>query len=463
MAAATGNSPTSPADTPPPVMTPPALGYNSAHSQGPPGPDRSSKLTTETAAVPATEMRVAVAGREAASRRQVLAATGAVAMPPLGLLVSWALGSLLVGAAVAAGIAFTREGMDLGPVFLISILFAEVVGFTALLAVRLVFPLFEGLPNTVNHGLQVLTLLAGTLFGSVMVLMSQPYFTLARIRTVAMIILINAALAIIVGIGLRTYDSMRRQIEAQYQALREKEAMERELSIAREVQRELLPRACPVLPGLEVAGACRPAIGVGGDYYDYLTFADDRLGLVIADVAGKGIPAALLMAGLQGSVRSIAAPSVDPGEVNCRLNGMLYRSTTTARYATLFFAIFDARSRMLAYSNAGHFPPLHLSARGVDRLTADGIPLGLMEDARYGQGQRRLESGDLLVLYTDGIVEAPDPSGAEFGEDRLVEALRRYRDRNLEEIILSVLRDIERWTGGGPAHDDATLVLVRAT
>jgi len=420
-------------------------------------------VTTETAAVPAADLRVAVPDQaDAKPRRPILPAASAVAMPSLGLLVTWALGSLFVGAAVAAGIAFTREGMDLGPVFLISILFAEVVGFTALLAVRLVFPLFEGLPNTVNLGLQILTLLAGTLFGSVMILMSQPYFALARIRTVAMVVLVNAALSIVVGIALRTYDSMRRQIEAQFQALREKEAMERELSIAREVQRELLPRGSPLVPGLSIAGACRPAIGVGGDYYDYLTFSNDLLGLVIADVAGKGIPAALLMAGLQASVRSIASPSVEPGEVNRRLNGMLYRSTATSRYATLVFAIYDARRNLLAYSNAGHFPPLHMHAGGITRLGADGIPLGLMEEATYGQGERHLAPGDLLVLYTDGIVEAPDSKGTEYGEERLIATLEHHRGRDLEDIILQVMSDVDLWTGGGVAHDDATLVLVRA-
>jgi len=386
-----------------------------------------------------------------------------IAMPPLRLLLAWGLGSLLVGTVVAGGIAFTRQGMDLWPVLLISILFAEVVGFTALLSARVVFPLFDRLPYTVNLGLQILTLFSGTLFGSAMILMSQPYFALARLRTVAMIVLVNAVLSVIVGIALRTYDSMRDQIERQYLALRQKEAMERELAIAREVQRELLPRACPRVPGLLLAGACRPAVGVGGDYYDYLQFSDERLGVVIADVAGKGIPAALLMAGLQASVRSLAGPSVEPGEVNHRLNEMLYRSTSTARYATLFYALYDARRRHLSYSNAGHFPPLHLCSEGVVRLTADGIPLGLMEDARYGQGQRDLSPGDLLALYTDGIVEAPDGSGTEFGEDRLVETLQRHRHRDLDEMVVQVLQELERWTGGGEAHDDATLVLIRAT
>jgi serine phosphatase RsbU (regulator of sigma subunit) len=384
-------------------------------------------------------------------------------MPPMRLLLAWALGSFIVGSIVAAGISFTRQGVDVWPVFFISVMFAEVVGFTALLSARLLFPLFERLPYALNLALQVFTLFAGTLFGSVMILTAQPYFTLARLRTVAVIVLVNAVLSVIVGIALHTYDSMRHQIEQQYQALREKEAMERELTIAREVQRELLPRACPVMPGLMLSGACRPAIGVGGDYYDYLQFSDDRLGLVIADVAGKGIPAALLMAGLQASVRSLAGPAVEPGEVNRRLNGMLYRSTSTSRYATLFFAIYDARRRLLQYSNAGHFPPLHIKARSVERLTADGIPLGLMEDALYGQGQRELETGDLLAMYTDGIVEAPNPEGVEFGEDRLVEVLRRHESTNLDSLVLVVMDELSRWTHGGAAHDDATLVLVRAT
>lgn len=420
-------------------------------------------MTTETAAVRAAELSLAAIAPAGGDARRGPAAGRPAAMPSLRLLAYWAFGCLLVGAAVAAGISFSLEGAGPGQVFLVSIMFAEVVGFTALLGVRLVFPLFEGMPYAVNLGLQILTLLAGTLFGSVMILMSQPYFALARIRTVAMIVLVNAALAVVVGIALHTYDRMRRQIEAQYQALREKEAMERELSIARDVQRELLPRGSPVIPGLSLAGACRPAVGVGGDYYDYLQFSDDRVGLVIADVAGKGIPAALLMAGLQASVRSLAAPSVDPGEVNRQLNGMLYRSTATSRYATLFFGVYDARRRTLSYSNAGHFPPLHIEATEVGRLTADGIPLGLMEEAQYGQGCRTLQPGDLLALYTDGIVEAPDARGVEFGEERLVAALRRNMDRDLDEVILTVLGEVERWTGGGAAHDDATLVLVRAT
>jgi serine phosphatase RsbU (regulator of sigma subunit) len=386
----------------------------------------------------------------------------AVTVPPLRFLLLWALGWGIIGALVAAGISFTREALDLSPVLRVSVLFAEVVGFTALLSARMAFPLFSRLPKTVSLGLQVLTLFSGTVFGSAMILMSQPLFSLGRLRTVAMIVVVNAVLAVVVGLALYTYDSMRVQIEASYRVLRQQEAMARELEIAREVQRELLPRSFPSIPGLDLAGACHPAIGVGGDYYDFLPFAEDRLGLVIADVSGKGIPAALLMAGLQASVRSLAVPSLSPCEINRRLNQMLYRSTSSARYATLFLGYYDVRRSVLSYSNAGHYPPLHLGADGATRLEADGIPIGLMQEATYGEGQRQLESGDLLALYTDGIIEAPNAHGEEFGEARLLEVLTSYRRRDLNEIILSVFEQLSQWTGGGPPHDDATIVLVRA-
>jgi serine phosphatase RsbU (regulator of sigma subunit) len=420
-------------------------------------------MTPSTLSAAAAPVRVAAPGNAVPETRPpLLASAASIAMPPPRLLLSWGLGSGLIGVLVAAGISFTRETTAFGPLLLCSALFAEVIGFTALLSARLVFPLFERLPYAANLGLQVLTLVSGTLFGSLTVILAQPYFALARIRTVAMIVVVNAVFGVLVGVALRTYDSMRHQIEAQFQALRAKEAMEREMVIARDVQRELLPRGCPEIPGLQLAGACRPAVGVGGDYYDYLQFSGNRLGLVIADVAGKGIPAALLMAGLQASVRSLAGPEVPPGEVNRRLNGMLYRSTSTSRYATLFFAIYDADKRLLSYSNAGHFPPLLVGRDGVSRLGADGIPLGLFEDAAYGQGQRLLARGDLLVLYTDGIIEAPSPAGVEFGEDRLLDLMRRHRDDDLDDLVLVVMGELEQWTGGGMAHDDATLVLARA-
>jgi serine phosphatase RsbU (regulator of sigma subunit) len=378
-----------------------------------------------------------------------------------GFILSWALGWGLVGLSVAAGIAFSRGTSELRPLLISSVLFAQVVGFTALVSARLVFPFYARLPLALRGVLQVLTLVTGTVAGSAAIVLAQPLYLLANFRIVAVIILINAVLAVMVGIVLHTYDAMRRQLEANFRALRAKEALEREVEIAREVQRELLPRAAPVVAGLELAGVCLPAVGVGGDYYDYLPLANDRIGLVIADVSGKGIPAALLMAGLQATVRSLALPGVAPSEVCRRLNDLLHETTSAARYATLFVGFYDPCDRTLTYTNAGHFPPLHLGGPGPGRLSQGGLPIGLMPGSLYGEGRRELGVGDLVVLFTDGAVEQPNGDGEEFGEGRLVEILLREREAPLAEILATVTDEIRAWSGGGTPHDDITLVLAR--
>ena len=375
--------------------------------------------------------------------------------------VFWAFGWALAGFAVAAGITFSRGSSDFGPLLLSSLLFAEVVGCTALVSARLVFPFYARLPFALRVVLQILTLVVGTVAGSAAIFAAQPLYLLANYRLVAVIVLINAVLAVFVGTLLHTYDAMRRQLEANFRSLRVKEALEREVEIAREVQRELLPRGVPVVRGLELAGICIPAIGVGGDYYDYLPLPDERIGLVIADVSGKGIPAALLMAGLQASVRSLALPGVSPCEVNRRLNDMLHQSTSASRYATLFFGLYDPQDRSLHYSNAGHFPPIHIGAHGTAYLSQGGLPIGLMPSSLYGEGRRELGLGDLLALYTDGVVETPNASGEEFGSARLVEILTRDQDASLADMLARVIEAVDGWSGGGPPHDDVTLVLAR--
>lgn len=378
------------------------------------------------------------------------------------IIVLWAIGWAVAGFAVAAGITFSRGSSDFGPLVLSSVLFAEVVGSTALASARLVFPFYARLPLALRLALQILTLVAGTVAGSAAIFASQPLYVLHNYRQVAIIVLINAVLGVFVGILLHTYDAMRRQLEASFRSLREKEALEREVAIAREVQRELLPRSVPVVRGIEVAGVCIPAVGVGGDYFDYLPLLDERIGLVIADVSGKGIPAALLMAGLQASVRSLAMPGVAPCEVNRRLNDMLHQSTSASRYATLFFGVYDATDRSLHYSNAGHFPPIHIGAHGTAYLSQGGLPIGLMPGSLYGEGRRELGVGDLLALYTDGVIETPNADGEEFGSARLVSILNRHGDLDLQQVLTEVIDAVNAWSGGGAPHDDVTLVLARA-
>jgi sigma-B regulation protein RsbU (phosphoserine phosphatase) len=268
----------------------------------------------------------------------------------------------------------------------------------------------------------------------------------------------------VVSIAVNTYESMKRQLERTYVELRKKEAFEREMEIAREVQEQLFPKSVPRVRGLEIAGVCLPAAGVGGDYYDYLPLSDDRVGLVVADVSGKGISAALLMASLQASVRSVIGPETSPCEANLRLNEILYHSTTASRYATLFLGLFDGRDRTFRYSNAGHNPPMMLSRSGPRRLSEGGLPLGILKGVSYIEGRQVLEPGDLLVLYTDGAVEAADPGGHEFSLERLLSVLQHHRNgADLRELIERMVSEVRGWNQGAAQQDDITIVLARAT
>lgn len=365
----------------------------------------------------------------------------------------------LVGAAVASAIVLTTD-VDAGPAFRLSILFAVVVGLTAYTSARLVFPLLARLPYAVRIMLEVLTVLSGTIFGSVAILALQPLFALSKLPIVALIVAANGTIAVVVGIALNTYDGMRRQIEDSFRVLQAKEAMERELVIARDVQRELLPRSVPQLAGLELAGVCLPAAGVAGDYYDFLLL-EQHVGLVVADVSGKGISAALLMAGLQASVRSLCRPAFTPAQLNEQLNQILLQSSAPARYATFFLGFYNVDTRVLTYSNAGHPPPIIVGSRGLRRLSTGGLPLGLFEGRPYDEGREQLEAGDLLALFTDGVIEAPNAKGEEFGESQLLQLLERVQSRPLEAALGAVLEAVGRWSETFEAHDDITLVLAR--
>ncbi len=384
----------------------------------------------------------------------------AVAAPGRRFLLGWTAAWLAVGVAVAAGISFA-SGVDFVPVLRLSVLSAVVVGYSAYASARLVPPLLARLPGALRLTLDSLIVLAGTVFGTVAVFLTDPFFTLAQFRTVLLILALNAALAAGVAVVLGTYDRMRRQIEESYRVLRERDALERELNVAREVQRELLPHAAPRFEGLELAGVCQPAIAVGGDYYDYLQHADGRPGLVLADISGKGVPAALLMASLQASVRSLFHTAADPGQLNARLNDALCRSSSLSRYATAFLADFDPGTRRLTYSNAGHLPALIIRGEQTLRCEEGGMPIGLFEGVTYKTGTLTLVPGDLLALFTDGVTEAPAPGGEEFGVGRLADVLRAHLDRPVDAALQAVLDALLDWSGPVAPHDDVTLVLAR--
>jgi serine phosphatase RsbU (regulator of sigma subunit) len=264
--------------------------------------------------------------------------------------------------------------------------------------------------------------------------------------------------------ALVSFDEESEAVEAQRRAVEQKLESERraaqELEIARKVQARLFPQTLPHSSTLEYAGICIQARQVGGDYYDFLNLGQERLGLVIGDIAGKGIAAALLMANLQANLRSQCAIALDQPERFLRsVNQLFYENTADSAYATLFFAEYDDQLRRLRYANCGHLAGLLL--RGDDtleRLDSTGTVLGLFEDWECSIGERRLFAGDSLALYTDGITESFNDSGEEFGEGRLIEALRRHRESSSQTLLRSILDDVRQFSPH-EQRDDITLIV----
>jgi sigma-B regulation protein RsbU (phosphoserine phosphatase) len=206
----------------------------------------------------------------------------------------------------------------------------------------------------------------------------------------------------------------------------QREVMNRELAIAREVQERLFPQEYPSIPGVELVGVCRPAREVGGDYYDFFTLPQGVLALAIGDVSGKGIPASLLMAGLQASLRGqTLAGAADIDRLIANVNSLVYAASSVNRYATFFYAQYQPDRRLLTYVNAGHNPPILLHANSdVERLEAGGPPVGLLPRASYEGASVEVKTGDLLLLFTDGISEAMNAADEEWGEERMLSALK---------------------------------------
>ena len=244
----------------------------------------------------------------------------------------------------------------------------------------------------------------------------------------------------------------------------QRERLNREVEIAREVQERLFPQELPPVTGLDYSGACRPALGVGGDYYDFLALPEGRLGIAIGDVSGKGIGAALLMATLQASLRAEATRGVpvDLAALIANVNRLVYQSSTSNRYATFFYAQYDPATRQLTYVNAGHNAPLLFRKNTqVIRLTAGGTVVGLLETFPYQQETLKLEPGDLLVAFTDGISEAMNSLDEEWGEDRLLEAVESRVALPATELLSQILAAADAFAAGAKQHDDMTLVVLR--
>ena len=292
----------------------------------------------------------------------------------------------------------------------------------------------------------------------------------------------------------QSFNSMTESLARLITEQKEKQRLEGELAIAHEVQELLFPADLSGLPSLEVHGTCRPARTVSGDYYDFIPLREDKLMLAVGDISGKGISAALLMATVHAFVRAyslapeqtLASVAVGAGVPDsstlpafCRVDGngdsglspcvlmatlnyQLYRSTPTEKYATMFLGCYDAGSRTLTYSNAGHLPPLVLGGNNhITRLQTSGTVVGLFDAMSYDESTVVMEPGDIFVAYSDGITE-PENEFGEFGEERLIELIQRHRDQPLARISDIVTGAVADWIAGGEQPDDVTLVLARA-
>ena len=247
----------------------------------------------------------------------------------------------------------------------------------------------------------------------------------------------------------------------------QRERLNREVEIAREVQERLFPQTLPPVAGLDYAGICRPALGVGGDYYDFLALPGGQLGIAVGDVSGKGIAAALMMASLQASLRGEATRAPENlAALVSNVNRLVYEASASNRYATFFYAQYNPATRRLTYVNAGHNPPmLFHPVNGkweLSRLENGGTVVGLMASFPYQQDSLNIEPGDVFVAFTDGISEAMNSADEEWGEEKLIATVKGCKDLSSSDIIARILQDADAFVAGAKQHDDMTLVVLRA-
>lgn len=286
------------------------------------------------------------------------------------------------------------------------------------------------------------------------------------------------------------FNSMTESLEKLIAEQKEKERLQSELAIAQEVQAQLFPKPMSGIRTLELNGICRPARTVSGDYYDFLPYSSEQIGIAVGDISGKGISAALLMATIHSAVRAYEqnqliavtaggtalqsarsgsvglavrnSPPQSPSQVLWLLNRQLYRTTQAEKYATLFLGFYDSQTRQLTYSNAGHLPPLILGEDGsIRRLETGGTVVGLFDNVEYEESTVQLYPDDLFIAFSDGVTE-PENEFGEFGEDRLMETIVTHRNLPLDRIINQVIAAVQDWIGSAEQPDDITVVLAKA-
>jgi sigma-B regulation protein RsbU (phosphoserine phosphatase) len=329
---------------------------------------------------------------------------------------------------------------------------------------RLVFPLNWVVGLLILAVVSLGTVLVAT--GVIYVFLMQP-----AMRTPSNVIAdvqLGTLVTFIVGIVYQVYSSMKTKLESQNVVLQaavqtgasQLEQQEKELETAREIQARLIPARIPQLPNLEIVGSYQPARLVGGDYFDVIKFTETSVAVCVADVVGKGIAAALLMANVQAVVKAFAAETVSPSEICAQLNRVLCSNLAPDKFVTFFYCVIDTAAKTLRYSNAGHcFPLLHRCRGDVRVLSDGGIVLGIFPDAKYSDVAVHLEPGNKLLLFTDGITEATNPRGEEYGEDRLRRELDDDPSGETATLHHKLMQDVSEFCQGNFA-DDATLVLI---
>lgn len=270
----------------------------------------------------------------------------------------------------------------------------------------------------------------------------------------------------------QSFNRMTENLERLLKVAKEKERLQADLEIASEVQRELYPRTVPHLDSLTLRALCHPARTVSGDFYDYQMLAPGKIALLLGDVAGKGISAALLMATIQSSFRALIRECMDRSKTEAdycwstarlvtRLNEQVYATSSPEKYATLFLAIYDESDGILEYTNAGHLPPVLIRGSQIEHLAVDGTVVGAFARVPYGASRLQMQKDDLLIAYTDGVSEPENEYEEMFGEERLIELVQQQFHRGDEEIMQSVVDAVQKWTGTPEMQDDLTLLIAR--
>jgi len=262
-----------------------------------------------------------------------------------------------------------------------------------------------------------------------------------------------------------SFNAMSSSIHTLIEEQRKGQRLENEISIAHEVQSQLFPRGLPTIPGIELGAFCKPARGVSGDYYDLMALETSKLAIALADISGKGISAALLMASVQAALRSQilidGSVTEHTATITQRINRHLYLNTSDDRFATFFFAIYDTATRVLRYTNAGHPPPLCIHDGKVTRLETGGTVIGAFEDCKYEEGIVKVEPGTLFIAFSDGLVEPENVYGEEFGMVRLAEVALRNRNASASALVSALLDAPEEWAGSAEQADDMTVIVAR--